>query len=98
MVRNFGNFSYESNKKENVNQPIYCESDNKGSVSEKACRELEIFDITLSERTLYLRYRKILKNEYLKVRFYCEQCVKLNCHLPWDYEDLYYNDAVLLDI
>ena len=85
-------------KKENANQPIYCESDNKGSVSEKACRELERFDITLSERTLYLRYRKILKNEYLKVRFYCEQCAKLNYYLPWDYEDLYYNDAVLLDI
>ena len=85
-------------KRKNVNQPIYCESNNKGSVSEYACRRLADFNITISERTLYLRYKNKSKNEYLKVGFYSKQCAGLNYFLAWDYEDFYYKSALQLGV
>lgn len=85
-------------KRKNIKQPIYCESNNKGSVSEYACRRLAGFNITLSERTLYLRYKNKSKKEYLKVKFYSEQCAGLNYFLAWDYEDFYYKSALQLGV
>ncbi|MBL5931786.1 hypothetical protein [Lelliottia amnigena] len=84
-------------KRKNIKQPIYCESNNKGNVSEYVCRRLAGFNITLSERTLYLRYKNQSKKEYLKVKFYSGQCAGLNSFISWDYEDFYYKSVFQLD-
>jgi len=81
-----GAFEIEVSRLEEPGIAIYYEGNNEHTISERIKLNFKKYGFRVSARGLYLRH-KVKKNNYSKVRYYCNILMNQSCMIPWFIND-----------
>jgi hypothetical protein len=77
-------------------KPIYIENSNEDSITERIGAVLLKWGCTISPRTLYERHREFMEEICVRLEAYYALQVRTGAAVPGDWQDLFYNRAIVI--